>query len=198
MKIKVLGLVVPLIMGLTFQVLADSLWQEGSNLFSDHKARKVGDVVTVVIDEWATASHATSTARGKEAKADGGPKAGLAKNLLSFIPTFGAAGKTEYKGEGKTTRSGNLIATISAQIVNVLPDGNLAIEGRRVIRVNGEDEEILLTGVVRPQNIQADNTVKSIYIANAQIKYRGGFNFSDREKPGIITKLLSGLSNFFF
>lgn len=198
MKIKVLILAVMLAGGFMTQALADSLWRKDTNFFSDRKARGVGDIVTITISEAAIAFHSISTERGKEAKAEGGPKGGLANNLLDFIPIFGAEGKTEYKGEGKTTRSGTIRATITAQIVNVLPNGNLALEGKKNIKVNGEEQRIVVTGIVRPDDIQADNTVKSSCIANANIKYKGSLKFSDQERPGLIVSLLSGIANFFF
>lgn len=189
-----------MIMGLATHVYGASLWREGANLFTDHKARRPGDIITIIISESSVASHSNSTEREKEAKAEGGPTA-VAEgetNLLDFIPFFGAAGKTEYKGEAKTTRAGVLTAKITAQVVKVLPNGNLFIEGNKRIMVNGEEEEILITGVIRPQDIRADNTILSTYIAQTKISYRGGLRFTTRERPGIITRLLSGLANFFF
>lgn len=199
MGIKILGLAALLAIGWTTQAWAGSLWRRDANLFSDHKARDVGDIVTIIISERATASHSISTEHGKEAMVEGGPKGGrLADNLLDFLPFFGAEGKTEYKGEGKTTRSGTLRAEITAQIVRVLPNGNLCMEGRKNLKIDGEEEEVVVTGIVRPEDIRPDNTVRSIHIANAQIRYRGGFRFSDRERPGLIHRLLSGVANFFF
>lgn len=199
MKIKgcILSLIVLAGSLITAHSLAESLWRD-RNLFSDRKARGIGDIVTIVISETAAATHTNSTERGKEAKAEGGPKGGLTKNLLDFIPFFGAEGKTEYKGEGKTTRSGTLRAKMTAQIVNLLPNGNLAIEGKRSIKVNGEEEEIVVTGIVRPDDIKADNTIQSSFIADAQIRYKGGLSFSDRERPGLIARILNGIANFFF
>lgn len=198
MRISILSF--SLIMVFVSHVEAESLWRTGANLFTDHKARGVGDTLTIIISESAVASHTNATEREKGAKASGGPT-GVAegeRNLLGFLPFFGGSGKTEYKGEAKTKRSGIMTARITAQVVNVLPNGNLFIEGNKKIMVNGEEEELWITGIVRPQDIRADNTVLSTYIAQATIRYKGGLRFSDRERPGIIPRLLSGLANFFF
>lgn len=89
------------------KVYGTSLWREGANLFIDHNARRVGDVITVIISESSVATHSTSTERGKEAMARGGPLAVAEEevNILGWIPFFGASGRTEAKGEARTTRS---------------------------------------------------------------------------------------------
>ncbi|MDI6703791.1 MAG: flagellar basal body L-ring protein FlgH [bacterium] len=171
----------------------ESLWSGEGSLFEDHKARHIGDVVTIVILEQTNAFHSTSTKRAKDI--EGGAK-GEKGNLLSLLPFIG--GKSSYKGDGQTKRSGGLTAKVTAEIIRILPNGNLGIEGRRVIRVNSEEEEIVITGEVRPEDISSDNTVLSTYISNAKIRYRGCLKFSDKEKPGVISRLLAGICNFLF
>jgi flagellar L-ring protein precursor FlgH len=82
--------------------------------------------------------------------------------------------------------------------VKVLPNGNLAIKGEKKIRVNNEEEVMILTGVIRPEDIRADNTILSTYVSDANIRYRGGITISDEEKPGFLTRILCLIPNIFF
>lgn len=181
----------------TLPVQATSLWSEGSNYFIDHKARKPGDIVTVLITESSNAAHATSTNRAKDVSVNGGPTS-VTGNILDFLPFFGGKGKSAYKGTGNTTRLGTLKATISCQVIKVLPNGSLSIEGSKTIKVNTEEEEIVLSGVIRPEDVSSDNTILSTYISEAKIRYKGGLNFSDKEKPGLFKRVLGGIANFCF
>ncbi|HEU0265643.1 MAG TPA: flagellar basal body L-ring protein FlgH, partial [Geobacterales bacterium] len=95
-----------------------------------------------------------------------------------------------YDGSGKTTRNENLQASITARIMEVLPNGNLMIEGRRNVKVNNEDQEIVLEGTVRPRDVSANNVVNSIHIADARISYTGKGVVSDRQRPGWLMTLL--------
>lgn len=170
-----------------------SLWIEEEGLFEDRKARRIGDTLTIIISEQTSAFHFTDTERAKDI--EGGPRVERG-NLLSLLPFIGAG--SSYRGSGQTRRSGGLTTTVTARVLSVFPNGNLGIEGRRVIRVNSEEEEIVITGEVRPEDISSDNTVLSTHISNTKIRYRGSLKFSDKEKPGIISRLLAGICNFLF
>lgn len=196
--------IIPFIIILLFGIVAcshaESLWVDKGNFYVDHKAREEGDIITVIISETTAASHKTATQRGKDLQLDGGPesKGKGVTNFLSFIPVFGAKAKSSYKGKSATDRVGKLIGKLSAQVVRVLPNGDLVIEGSKKIRVNTEEEEITLSGIIRVEDILADNTILSTYIHNADIKYRGDLKFSDKEKPGFITRLITKAVNFIF
>jgi len=170
-----------------------SLWVGEKGLFEDHKARNIGDIVTIIILEQTNAFHSTSTKRAKNI--EGGPTQEKG-NLLSYLPFIGA--KSSYKGSGLTERTGSLNAKVSAEIIKILPNGNLGIQGREVIRVNSEEEEIIISGEVRPEDISSDNTLLSTHISNLQVKYRGSLKFSDKKRPGVISRLLAGICNFLF
>lgn len=196
--------IIPFIIIFLFSIVAcshaESLWAEKSNFYADHKAREIGDVITVIISETTAASHKTATQRAKDLKVDGGPetKGKGVTNILSFLPYFGAKAKSSYKGGADTKRTGQLMGKLSAKVIRVLPDGDLVIEGSKKIKVNTEEEEITLSGVVRIEDISSDNTIASTYIHNADIKYRGSLKFSDEEKPGFITRLVTKAVNFMF
>ena len=176
-----------------------SIWQAASGgLTEDMKARRRGDIVTVVITETASASKEakTGTSRGSSVSA-GIPNllnlqsAGLLKNNLGDLSKLlSASTDSSFSGSGSTTRKENLQATITARVMDVLPNGNLLIEGRRNIKVNNEDQEIILEGTVRPRDISADNTVNSIYIADARISYSGRGIISDRQSPGWLMNII--------
>jgi flagellar L-ring protein precursor FlgH len=176
-----------------------SIWQASSaGLVEDFKARQRGDTVTVVITEQASASKeaTTDTDRNTEVTAGIPNLLGLegkitgVSNWMDLEKLVNANTSSKYKGSGSTTRKENLKATISALVVDVLANGNLVIEGRRSVRVNNEDQIIVLEGMVRPKDISADNVIYSTQIADARISYRGKGIISDRQRPGWLMNIL--------
>lgn len=168
-----------------------SLWQHSSTgLAEDLKARRRGDIITVVISEQASASKqaSTETSRGSSISAGipnffGLESTGI-RNWMDLNHILTANFDSEFDGSGSTTRQETLQATISAKVLEVLANGNLTIEGRRNVRVNNEDQIIVLTGTVRSRDISADNRVSSALVADARIAYSGKGIISDRQKPG--------------
>jgi flagellar L-ring protein FlgH len=112
---------------------------------------------------------------------------------LNFLPSFGANGssKVGYDGKGGTSRAGNLVATISARVTNVLDNGTLVIEGSKVVEINDEKEIIKITGMVRPQDVQQNNVISSSSIADAQITYTGKGVVNDGHRPGFLARFLN-------
>jgi len=170
---------------------AESLWKDAeenamsSGLFSEVKGHKIGDILTVLVAESATATQKATTQTKKSSN--------LAVNAgtgpLNFIPNMGNTSSSDFQGDGTTSRSGNLTAKISAKIIKKLPNGNLVVEGKRFIRINEENQEITLTGTVRPTDIAADNTVLSSYLADAEIRYKGNGVNGSVNKRGIVKRL---------
>jgi len=169
------------------------LYGSATTLYSDHRAHSVGDIITIEIVEVATASNEASTEVSKEHQTD---ISASGSGPLDFIPLTGLSSeiKNDYSGEGKTSRKGNLKAKMTAVITEVLPNGNLLIEGSRVVDVNGEKQTTILTGVIRPQDITTANTVLSFNIADAQITYTGRGSVQTAQRPG----LLARISNWIF
>jgi len=161
------------------------------SLFSDYKACKVGDIITVYIIEFSSATNQAATSTENENRlslsSDGG------KGALKFIPLFGFGAEygNQYQGEGVTSQRGSLKAKLSAKIVGVDRNGNLRIEGKRVIDVNGSQQVIVLTGSVRPEDITADNIVYSYNIADAKISYKGRGDIHSGHRLGWITRLIN-------
>lgn len=163
-------------------------------IYLDHKASQVGDLVTILIVETSKASQQAATDTGKEGEVGVSPSGGL----LKFLPIFGVRGESKSDSRGSTTRGGTINARVTARVVEVEPNGALVLEGRQQIVVNKEQQEIILRGVVRPQDIGPDNTVLSTFLADAQIEYKGeGSIGGKRQSPGVITNLF-GLFDWLF
>ncbi|MDR2550747.1 MAG: flagellar basal body L-ring protein FlgH [Desulfobulbus sp.] len=174
-----------------------TLWNgdEGSWL-SDIKARRVGDIVTVIIREQAKASKEATTDTSRDAGISAGISTffGLEKNVqdstnINPSSMISANSGNEFSGKGKTTRSEDLAATLTTQVVEVYPNGNLKIRGGKSVAVNNENQIIYLTGIVRPYDVTAENTVDSGNILNAQITYTGKGALSDKQKPGWLMRI---------
>ena len=156
---------------------------EYTSLYSDHKAHRVGDIVTIIIAESSRASKSDATQTSKKSGSNGSLSDlfGLGKLPLKVGVDAGA----DYSGSGTTTRSGSMDAKISVSVKEILPNGNLVLEGTRNVNVNDDLQMITISGMVRPEDIASDNTVLSIYMANAEIKYKG--QGQTTQTPGIVT-----------
>ncbi len=169
---------------------ADSIWpQNGESLYKDKKAFKIGDVLTVIVSEAASASHSADTKSSKSSSAGvlWGPQ------RSTPIEDFGISGKEDVRGGGRSSRSGALTGRITVRVTEVLPNGNLVINGNREITVNEEKQVMEITGIVRPEDVAADNSVLSMLIADARIKYTGRGAIAEKARLGLISRLLSML-----
>ena len=183
---------------------SDSIWPGGSadfgsasNLVTDSRALKVGDIVTVQIIEQATASQASSETNKKQSTVSGG--AGLGGfNTNSGMPimSYGAGGQESFDGGGQANRSGSLVTVLSARVVQVLDSGNLMIEGRRSMTLNDEKQHIYVKGVIRPKDVGKNNVVLSSAMSDAQIVFDGRGSLSEKSKQGVFTRLLDWLGIF--
>lgn len=182
-----------------------SLWNQAQapGLYAPvQQTWKVGAIVTVFIDEATSADHQWTAERQKELTIDGGAAAAGAGagrvNLLGlFFPFMNANYQSEVKSDNTSDRRVSLRATLSAEVVNVLPNGNLQILAKKVTRVNSEEQTIELTGNIRPEDISPSNTVSSAALADAQIKVNGTLRYTNDAKPGILERIASFLSGLF-
>lgn len=169
--------------------------------FQDLRAFKVGDLVTINIVETskATKKAATKTERSSSIKAGIDNLLGYETKMRSWggLPRafsnstmFKASMANSFDGSGSTSRDETMTASITARVVEVLPNGNLFIRGTRQIKVNNEVQYITLSGLIRPYDISPDNTVLSTYIADAKIEYTGKGAVSDKQRPGWLMRLL--------
>ncbi|HVN98156.1 MAG TPA: flagellar basal body L-ring protein FlgH [Syntrophorhabdaceae bacterium] len=175
-----------------------TIWRGASTtntIFGDLRARAVGDIITVKIVEVSQASESatTDTKRTSQTTAGINNFLGLESNNFpsSINPSkfIDANTQNDFSGSGATTRTGSLSATITARVVDVLPSGNLAIEGKREIVVNNEKKEILLQGIVRQKDIAYDNSVLSTQIADAKVIYTGIGIVGEKQRPGFLARI---------
>jgi len=180
-------------------VTATSLYEAGSTqpgllgMYCDLKARQVGDLLTIMVTEVSYAQNKTDTQTQKGIGADLSPTGDVFEFLKAIKLDAGAGLKLGNSATGGTTtsRSGKLIGTITAQVVEVLPNGDLRIRGVREVSVNREKEQMIVTGIVRQRDISPGNTIPSTMVADAQIAFSGGIYTG--EKGGIFKTLWDGL-----
>jgi flagellar L-ring protein precursor FlgH len=154
------------------------------SLFADRKAHSVGDMLTVVVTEVASASATARTRADKEERVFGEINQ---PNEAPWNIDLGFG--NEFDGGGQIQRSGKLLAKLAVIVEDVDQHGNLSIVGEQQIRVNNEQQRIALSGVVRPEDIGPDNTIASWRIANARIDFKGEGVLARKQSPGLLTKL---------
>lgn len=167
-----------------------------TQLSLDRRARALNDLLTIRVIESIEGVGTADSALDKSSSGNAGVSQifGAEKKLPSFIdPTnlVGASANTTFKGGGVTTRTGELTATITARVVEVLPNGDLVLEGAREIDINGDRQMVVLTGVVRPSDVSADNVVLSPVIGQLRIRYFGRGLIRDNLKPGWLVRVLN-------
>lgn len=182
-----------------------SLWQPGrpaSMLFTDARALRTNDLVVIKIEEVADAHRQADTNLARESTSEAKIDAflGLLKKMQGIDPDFeakiGGASKSAFKGQGQTARSEYFQATVPATVRNVLQNGNLFVEGHRVILVNSEEQHFYISGVVRPIDIDQENSVKSSMVADAEIEFVGQGVLTDNQKQGFLSRYLGWIWPF--
>jgi flagellar L-ring protein precursor FlgH len=168
----------------------NSLWRNGSRaFFKDQRAHQVGDILTVKVNITDKANIANDTKRSRANAEDSGVTDFFGKSKLpvlnSSLPTriFSGDSTSSSEGKGSVDRSEALSTNVAGVVTQVLPNGNLVIEGRQEIRVNFEIRELIVAGVVRPEDIESDNTIDSNKIAQARIAYGGRGQITDVQQP---------------
>jgi flagellar L-ring protein precursor FlgH len=191
-----LALLLAFILLAACSVSADSLWNETSaSPYSPSKAYKIGDIINVVILENTLAKNQATT----KTNVTDNLSAKFTHTLARLAPIIGTntqmAGQAsnQYTGDGSTVRGNNVSARIAAWVVDVLPNGNLAIKGHHRVNVNDEEQEITITGTVRPKDIAGSNTVFSYQVADAQLMVNGSGAISDTASPGWLTRMFNWL-----
>jgi len=168
-----------------------SLWRSGSRaFFKDQRAARIGDILTVTVNITDKANFANETQRSRSSKEDSGITdfigaktlgAQAQKVLPGRILTADSTASTD--GKGSVNRQEALQTNVAAVVTQLLPNGNLVVEGKQEIRVNFEIRELVVAGIVRPEDIQSDNTIDSSKIAQARIAYGGRGQLTDVQQP---------------
>jgi flagellar L-ring protein precursor FlgH len=171
----------------------NSLWRTGSRaFFKDQRARLVGDLVTVKVKVTDKAQLNNTTKRSRKNGEDVGADNafGFENKLDKYLPDGASAGSllkldsaASSEGAGSVNRSETLATNVAAVVTQTLPNGNLVIEGKQEIRVNFEVRELIVAGVIRPEDIESDNTIESTKIAQARIAYGGRGQITDVQQP---------------
>jgi flagellar L-ring protein precursor FlgH len=169
---------------------ANSLWRNGSrSFFKDQRAHQIGDLLTVTVNITDQANFANETQRSRTTTEDSGITAFLGSNLLTGKSTalpgrlLTADSTSSSDGKGTIQRQETLVTNIAAVVTQLLPNGNLVVEGKQEVRVNFEMRELIVAGIVRPEDIQSDNTIDSSKIAQARIAYGGHGQITDVQQP---------------
>ena len=179
-----------------------SLFSGYENLFSDPKARNVGDVITIKVYENISGSGSAKNTTQKKSSYDinvnkpvffGKKFPGKSKDPLVG---FSTSPSSTFSGKGATSRNAKLIATISARVVKVYPNGDLYIVGKKVIRINDDYQVLRISGIVRPSDIGPDNSVTSDKVANMYVEYNGKGYFNESSRPGWLARILSKIWPF--
>ena len=182
-----------------------SLWREDSSrsMFADKRARSIGDIITILVQENNTTSKENSTQTSKSSSVDASLDTVLYSPAASGFLTKGGkmpamkfGGTQSFDGGGKINNSEKLTARIAVRVVDVLPNGNMIIEGRRETTVSGEKQEAVLHGVVRSEDVAANNTVFSYNVADASIKFTGKGTISDNQRKGWLHKIWEKVTPF--
>lgn len=183
-----------------------SLWTPGAkfyDMYSDHKARQVGDIVIVQIIESSSADKEAKTEATRESSTDHSVTSflGLPLDRSSIFgykvkPEVQTDSSSEFTGDGKTSRKGTLTAVVSSRVVRVLPSGNFVIKGKKQIRVNDEAQYIMVSGIIRPEDILWNNSVMSTNIADLKVDYYGSGILGDQQNKGFLARAIDKIWPF--
>lgn len=179
----------------------NSLWRNGSRaFFKDQRAHQVGDILTVKVNFSDTANISNETQRSRANSEDSGFTNFFGQSKIFSIPVPGRIltgdSTASSDGKGSVQRQEALSTNVAAVVTQVLPNGNLVIEGKQEIRVNFEVRELIVAGVVRPEDIESDNTIDSSKIAQARIAYGGRGQITDVQQPRYGQQVLDVLLPF--
>ena len=158
------------------------------SLFSDVKAFKLDDAIMVYIVEDTKADNSANTSSGRSTNLDAGFSYNTGESGGSYSAGIGTG--NDFSGSGSTSRNESIRAKLSARVIEVEPNGNLKIEGKRTTKVNGETQTIVIQGIVRPVDVMSDNSVYSYNILDLTLLIDGDGIVTETQEPGLITKFL--------
>ncbi len=172
-------------------------------LFADNRATRVGDIVLVNIVEMSEAISESETTADRSSSLDFGVNSFFGQDQFMGLPgeigdtPLVKAGSTnEFEGEGETSLQTQVTATVAARVVRVLPNGLMQVRGVREVRVNGENQIIAVSGLIRARDIGPENAISSNQLADAKIEYYGQGILADTQRPGWMTRMLNNVWPF--
>jgi flagellar L-ring protein FlgH len=182
-----------------------SLWHDETSkpMYADKRAAKVGDLITIVVQESTTASKDNKTATSKNSSMDAAISSFLyspgASGLLTQggqLPALKYAMKNDFSGGGTINNSEQIVAQVTVRVIDVLPNRNMLIEGTRETAFGGEKQHIVLHGVIRPEDVTANNTVFSYNVADAKIQIINKGTITDSQRKGWFNKIWDKITPF--
>ncbi|MDR2200116.1 MAG: flagellar basal body L-ring protein FlgH [Deltaproteobacteria bacterium] len=184
-----------------------SLFSEDTrpDFFSDMKAQRVGDIITINVVETSRATKQANTSTGRSSGMNSTVDSLFGLEKPGTLPSPGGlnllggvqySSQSQFTATGQTSRNENITAKVSARIIQVLPNDNLVVRGSQEILVNNEKQYITIQGVVRPADIATDNTILSTYLADARIEYTGKGDLSNKQREGWLTRLIDTIWPF--
>ncbi len=185
----------------------DSLWSasDGSTpdaLVTDHRANKVGDIITVLIIDSSSVSQKTTSSRNRasainlevtnwtQPKFYHGLRSSVNSTTKGNMPIYGMDGAATYSGGGTYSGSYNIQTQVTTKIIEVLPNKNMVIEGLSEVMVNTEKNTVAVSGVIRPEDISPNNTILSTQVADAKVRLLGKGPIQNKTKAGVFEKIL--------
>lgn len=184
---------------------AQSIWHEGmaTSMFADKRAMNVGDILSILVQESNTANRQNNTKTSKSSSIDASLQAFLyspaASGLLTKkgqLPALKTTAAQNFDGGGQINNSEKITARIAVRIIDVLPNKTLVIEGTRKVSFSGETQDAVLRGVVRSEDVMANNTIYSYNIAEATIKYVSSGTITDNQRKGWFTRVWEKVTPF--
>ena len=165
-----------------------------NSLYSDVTARRVGDIITVTLNESTAATKSAGTSSSKSTGVDFQPITGLGGNVINLggeSVQLGVNSSNDFSGDASANQRNSLSGAITVTVVDVLPNQNLVIRGEKWLTLNHGDEYIRLTGIIRPADISPENEITSMKVANARIQYSGTGSFARSQEKGWLTRFFS-------
>ena len=173
-------------------VSAMSLWSDTGgniNMYGDRKAQAVGDTLTIIINENSSANRVGKADNSKSSTV----KMNAGVGIFSVLTNATAGNSDGFQAKGSIANTNNVNARMTAQVLEVKPNGNLIISGTQSIKQNGEEQKITVSGIVRTEDITTDNTVLSSSIGNAQIRVDGSGPIAGKQRQGILSQIFNFL-----
>jgi len=182
-----------------------SIYSEAqAGYLEDTRALRIGDVVQIVINEQADASGNAKTDLSRSSK-----RQDQLDSLLGLVPAIQKAypnidpksliqlaSQSDFSGEGQTQRQGKLSGSIAVRVKQELPNGDLYVEGTKVVMINNEEYHLYISGVIRTADIENDNSVSSKLVADARVEFTGRGDVADQVDRGWLTKILDFINPF--
>jgi flagellar L-ring protein precursor FlgH len=211
MKRRFASIYSPTILGLVLMTApfcnlsADSLWNQGlsRNICGDKKAQFVGDILTILIQENNGATRQNNTTTSKKTSLNAaiasvlyGPSVSGLLTKKGTLPAINYTSDAEFNGGGSIANAETITAQVSVKVVDVLPNGNMVVEGQLHTAFSGEKQDAIVRGTVRPDDVMANNTLYSYNIADATIQFMSKGTITDAQRKGWFTKVWDKLSPF--